>query len=394
MWVGMVLLGATLMARSQTSQNAAGQPHNCKPSKATNVTSSCPQLTDSGALSATSFCVDEGDPMPPWPVLVRLPQATTGEVVTTITTIATDCSTTVDSKTNTVTYKFSALKHRNGNGPPDGNSSPGSYWSEYYVTVTSSDPTNCPPNPADIDYGIVTWNVVSTNETKITVAPQKTFGAVIKAMSLATEAVKVIGCTGTNFSVSGTIEISWKDVCCNSTNGPYRKSSVKGKVNIGLPTLKCPIPGLSVALPSALAEYGKLGVFFNYSGSAEFSGVLGVAQPCETAPICLNGGIKQSLGVSVDGKIELPAGWLQCGIDATGGFKISANMDYKGPDSNGECSLGGNLGRGVLEYSVAVKALGFSCTLLSDSIEMWPGVKVGPKTVECMCFDFTSGQSE
>ena len=388
--LGLLFSGWLTPTPSKAEGTGGGDPptrnentNNC-PNYVTNLpTVVCPSVTNNGALLATDFCVNQGDAVPPWPTLVASPGASLGQIINSTTET---CSGVTTYTTNNISYSFSGLKYRDGNGPPDGNSSPNRYWANYYVTVSSSD-TNCPPNPSEILYGTVSWTVVSTNVYKVVFDPAKAYSALIQAASLAESAASVAGCSGTNFSVSGRITNSWQYVCCNTTNGPYKKSSVSGALTIGLPTLKCPIPGLSIALPGSLSQYGQLGVFFNYNGSATFSGVVGVAQPCQETPICLNGSVNQSIGASVGGRISLPSGWFQCGIDATGGFTVGAAVNYTGPDASGNCNLSGKLGSGTLKYSVSVEGGGFSCTLLSDSVTLWDGVNLGPvSTGGCICF--------
>src|SRR5580658_2032012 len=123
----------------------------------TNV--SCPSITNHGAIGPTSFCVQSGD-APPMPSLTNQPGASAGSVVVTTTET---CSNIVTYSTNDVSYSFGGLQYNPA--PPTSSSPPGTYASDCYITVTSSDTNDCPASPSTIDYGNVTWNILNTNVT-------------------------------------------------------------------------------------------------------------------------------------------------------------------------------------------------------------------------------------
>lgn len=360
----------------------SGSNHPCTPSTTTNVSISCPSITNNGALSATDFCVNQGDPTPPWPFLNPPPSASAGEVVTTITTMTTACTNSESSSTNAVTYSFSGLKHRDGNGPPTGNSSPRRYWSNYYVEVTSSDTNNCPASPTEISYGTVSWNVVDPTPTKVTINPKDTLKAINQAISMIQSASKAAGCSGTNMSFKGKLDLTWQNVCCNSTNGPYKKSDVSGNIEVGLPSVSCQIPGASVPIPYPVNQFVQLGFTFTLKGSGNASAALGVAAPCQTQPICINVGATVSGSLDLAGSVTVPYGWATC--NASAGGSASATVQTSGPNTNGECSIAANLGKCDLNWSFSFSSVGV-CIPKSGSQNVWAGYSV-TNSMDCWCF--------
>jgi hypothetical protein len=349
----------------------------CQPSTITNVVPSCPSITNWGAIDASSFCVDQGSD-PTMPQLTEGPAADGGSVTTTTTTTASDCSTTTTSSTSPITYNFSGLQYNPA--PPTKSSRPGSYQSDCYVTLTSSDTNDC-PSPDNIDYGNITWNVVDTNVTTIDWDPAKSASAIASALGYVNSAANAGGCQAAGPSFSGKITASWNQTCCNSTNGPYKHSNVTGTINVTVGSISCPIPGCSIPLPPPINDYAQIGLTGSFSASGIISGVVGVAQPCQTAPICVNLGLTTTIGVTGGVVLNTPGGYASCGATVSG--SCSASMSTTGESPN--CNLSGNLGALMVSAQVSLHIVGF-CKSFSGSGPVWKGISIGPYPTSCMCF--------
>jgi hypothetical protein len=266
---------------------------------------------------------------------------------------------------------------------PTASSTPGTYQSDCYVIVASSDTNDC-PSPSPIDYGNVTWNVVNTNATTVTVDPTKTLNAINQAIQMIAVAAKASGCTETNMTFQGSIICSWQQVCCNITNGPYKKSNVSGSIKVGLPSLTCPIPGCSVPIPYPVSDYAKFGLTFTLDGSGNASASLGVAQPCQTQPICVNVGTTVKGTLALGGSVTAPYGWVSCSASASASGSVS--VQTSGPDNQGNCSIAADLGKADLSWNVALHAVGgITCKSWGGTYNLWSGYVVTNST-DCLCF--------
>jgi len=370
-------MGLTLAAICLTVTSAMAQSGNdCKPSTITNVAPSCPSITDYGAIDATSFCVNQGSD-PTMPQLADQPAASDGTLTTTTTTTASDCSTTTTTSTSPINYSFSGLQYNPA--PPTKSSRPGTYQSDCFITVTSSDTNDCPP-PGNIDYGNVTWNVINTNATTVVFDFNKIGTYFGQILGLIENTASAAGCSSTNSpSFGGTITASWKQVCCNSTNGPYKQSSVTGTITANWPVLQCGIPGASINLPMGICQIGLYGGF-GFSGSA--SATLGVAQPCQTQPVIVNLSVNATIQATLQAVVSVPDGWATCSASASG--SCSANVATS-QDSDGNCYINGNVGALTVQANVALHLIGgVSCQLFQRSKPLWGGVKIGPIQTDCI----------
>jgi hypothetical protein len=186
---------------------------------------------------------------------------------------------------------------------------------------------------------------------------------------------------GTIFSLKLTA--SWQQICCNSTNEPYKKSSVSGKIDITVAKFDCPIPGLSVPLPG-LTDYAQLGVYAGFSAKGTITGSVGVAQPCQTAPVCVNVGVDVSISVTAKAVLNTPGGYASCGLSVAG--SCSASVSTSGPDADGNCKVSGNVGQCKVTGEVWLTMVGF-CTKKSTSATVWNGIPIGPYyPTGCMYF--------
>ena len=371
----MILTAFCLAASTAFAQSG----DDCPPSTNISVSASCPSITDYGAIDTTSFCVNQGSD-PAMPQLTNHPAASSGSLTTTTTTTASDCSTTTTTATIPVTYSFSGLQYKPA--APTKSSPPKTYQSDCYVTVTSSDTNDCNPDSPIIDYGTITWNVINTNVTTLVIKPADTLKAITQAISLIQSASKAAGCSGTNMTFQGEIDCSWQQVCCDSTTGPYKKSSVTGSIQVGLPSVTCPIPGASVPIPPPVNQFVQLGLTFTMNGSGNASATLGVAQPCQQQSICVNAGATISGALALSAKVSAPYGWATC--SASAGGSASCTVQTSGPDSQGSCLIAANLGKCDLNWSVTLSSVGV-CKTWSDSKNLWTGYAITNST-DCMSF--------
>jgi len=259
------------------------------------------------------------------------------------------------------------------------------YSADYYVTVTSSDTNNCAASPSELDYGTVTWTVVNTNATTVVIDPSKTLSAMKQAISMIQSVASAGGCTGKDMTCSGNITCAWQQVCCNITNGPYKQSSVSGSIKVGLPTLTCQIPGLSLPIPYPVNNYLSLGFTFGIDGSGNASASLGVAQPCQQQPICVYPGASLKGTLALAGKASAPFGWATCSASggATGGISVQTSGP---PDNSGNCLITATLGDCKLIWSADLQAVGgVKCVHFGGSQPLWPGYVV-TNSIGCLCF--------
>ncbi len=225
--IGLLFSGwlAPVPIKAQTSgpdPSSGDENTNC-PNYTYSTNASCPSITDYGAINATSFCVAKGKTVP-MPTLVENPAASDGSVI--ITTTET-CSNIVTYTSNDVSYTFSDLQYDPAS--PTTNSSAGTYTSDCYITVTSSDTNDC-PSPGDIDFGDVTWNVIDPTPTTVTFSQD--FTALVSALENGLSALPGTW-SWTNskpFIISGSKETS--QTCCS--DGSVGTKTVKsGSVSAG-----------------------------------------------------------------------------------------------------------------------------------------------------------------
>lgn len=131
---------------------------NCQQSTSCTEQVGCPSITSYGAIDRFVFCVNQGQ-SPSMPQLTNQPTQTVGKKIVICVTTQSDCSQTSNSSTNDVAFSFSGLKYNPA--PPTSSSPPGAYQSDCYIDATTSETNKCPSQK--INFGKVTWNVMSTN---------------------------------------------------------------------------------------------------------------------------------------------------------------------------------------------------------------------------------------
>jgi len=378
--LGIVFSGWLTPTPGRAQQGGGGGGSNNENTNCPNYTYTtnvfCPSITNTPVITTPSLCLKVGDPVPD-PSYAPSPGASSGGIV--ITTTET-CSNTVTYSTNAITYTFGKIYY---NPVKPSGLIAGTYSSECYIGVASSDTNDC-PSPGPIDLGSVTWDVLSTNVTSITFDPQKTLAAINAAINIAETTSQAAGCSASTLAFGGAITGSWQYVCCSSTNGPYKKSNISGTITAGLTNLTCPVPGLSVTLPYPVSKYAKLGVYFTLNANANASASIGVAQPCQQQPICVNVGAQVKGAFSLVGGVDLSP-YVVCLASATGSVGVS--VQTSGPDNDGKCHIAANLGNGSVTWNITVDVDGFGCKPYSGTLFSWNGYAVTNDT-DCLCISY------
>jgi len=349
----------------------------------TNV--SCPSITNTPVITTPSLCLKVGDPVPD-PSYAPSPGASSGGIV--ITTTET-CSNTVTYSTNAITYTFGKIYY---NPVKPSGLIAGTYSSECYIGVASSDTNDC-PSPGPIDLGSVTWDVLSTNVTKITIDANALVTGIEKCLGYATAATKVVGCSGPAPTVTLSGELDRSYVCCSPTNQGYLHTSGSVTITAGWPqtgttngntgtnVILCPVPGASFPYGGEVLSFG---MYIGVGAGASATATIGVAQPCQTEPVCLTYSVNATLAASIQGDVNL-GGYFTASAALIG--SAGASVVYSA-DSNGDgnCNYTGNLGKLTADFTVSVKIFGgVTWTPVDESWDIWDGVNIGPYSAGCTC---------
>ena len=339
---------------------------------------SCPSVTDNGALSGTDFCVNQGED-PTLPTLIKLPTASNGQIVTTITET---CSNIVTTTTGTITYGFSGLQHRDGTGPPTKGSPAGRYWANYYVTVSSSDTNNCAPSPAEIPYGTVSWTVASDAHEVVTVDVTALIDTLKRFLKKVTDVTEVVGSPCDPKIGLTSITAYRKQECCSAVNGPYMKSYVEGDLSLGwgCDDPGIPIPDCAILVPGG---YASAGLFVTLDFTGKVIPHIGIAQPCVTEPICFSFSVDGSIGLKAGVFISLPSNLAGCNISASGTASASISSACNG---DGSGTISGNVGKLEADVTLELKAIhGVFCKSYKKTWDLWDGIPIAPFNGGCFC---------
>lgn len=347
-----VLFSGLLTPTPSKAQNGGGgggggsstnnENTNC-PNYTNSYATNCPSITNNGAISPTSFCVQHGD-APPMPSLTNQPGASDGGIVTCTTET---CSNITTYATNSISYSFSGLTYNPA--PPTSSSAPGTYVSDCFITVTSSDTNDCPA-PGNIDYGNVTWNILNTNVTTYVHLSPSALEDALDAVEDVTGEANLCKAEKISTNADVVFEIDKTPICCS--NAPGTKIEVSGNLSWNLGSITCNFPYAGVphiasinlvltasasldASISGETECGEGSICGSVGGNLTIGGGLGVNTGFDfvdvtltiqcastvTGQICcdesgnLSGSVTACSGaISLDGNISLFDGWIDTGL--------------------------------------------------------------------------------